>query len=114
MALLRIGALPEGEVAAMAAFHGQELPRIIAAMAQTRDTLTLVFAPADHGHRAWRAAAVASLARARAPRRINAVASDDEPAIVRAAAYLEGAHGVTGQVLVLDGAGAGPVVSLAR
>ena len=73
----------------------------------------IIFAPADHTHRAWRLAAVQGLARALAPRRVNALASDSEAAITAALAYLEGAAGLTGQYLPLDDAGAGLVVSSA-
>jgi hypothetical protein len=48
-----------------------------------------VFPAADHSHRGWRLAAVQGLAREHAPRRVNAVASDDEAAIAAAARYLE-------------------------
>ena len=70
----------------------------------------MVFAPADHTHRAWRLAVVQGLARELAPRRVNALASRDEAAITAALAYLESAAGLTGQYLPLDDAGAGPVV----
>jgi hypothetical protein len=109
--LFAVEDLPAAPLAASATFHARELPRLIAAMAQNRDPLMLVFAPADHTHRAWRLAAVQSLARARAPRRVNAVASDDAAAIAAAARYLDDADGVTGQYLPLDGHGAGEVVS---
>jgi hypothetical protein len=75
--------------------------------------LVLVFPPADHTHSAWRLAAVESLAREQAPRRVNAVASADEAAIAAALAYLVKAEGVTGQYLPLDSAGAGAVLSSA-
>jgi hypothetical protein len=110
MALFRVDPLPDDPLAASATFHGRELPRIIAAMAGTRDPLTLVFEPASHAHRGWRLAAVQSLARARKPRRVNAVEAVDEGSIRAAERYLEAADGVTGQLLPLDGHGAGPVV----
>lgn len=113
MSLLRIAGLPDDPLAAAATFHGQWLPQVIAHLGRERGPVTLVFAPADHTHRAWRLAAVQSLARKLAPRRINAVASDDQPAIDAAAAYLDGADGVTGQLLLLDSLGAGDVVRLA-
>jgi molybdopterin biosynthesis enzyme len=110
MALLRVEALPGNPLAAAATFHGRELPRIIAALGGTRDALTIVFAPADHTHSGWRLAVVQELARQRAPRRVNAVAGDDEAAIVAADRYLEAANGVTGQLLPLDSHGAGAMV----
>ena len=41
------------------------------------------------------------LARAAAPARVNAIAGNDEAAIAEALAYLEGAPGVTGQLLAV-------------
>ena len=94
-------------LAAAAAFYARVAPLVEAA----GDTsLTLLFAPADHTHRGWRGAAVASLARMAAPRRINAIVADDTAAIAAALAYLEAAPGVTGQLLLLDSQGAGEVV----
>jgi hypothetical protein len=104
MALLRVGALPEGALDAAAAFHAEVLPK-------ARDTLigedlTLVFGPAAPEHRGWRLAAVQQLAREHAPLRVNALESDDEEAIAAAAAYVREAPGLTGQLLPLDGTGA--------
>lgn len=101
--LFRVGELAAKPLAAAAAFYGEVLPRIEAALME--DTM-LVFAPADHTHRAWRLAAVQELARKHAPRRVNAVISDDEAAIAAAEQYLASAPGVTGQLLALDGHGA--------
>jgi molybdopterin biosynthesis enzyme len=75
------------------------------------DSILLVFAPADHTHRAWRLAAVQALALAHVPLRINAVASDEEHAVVEVRRYLSSAPGVTGQYWALDGNGAGEVLS---
>jgi len=107
----RVGDLPAAPLAAAATFHARELPRLIAAFAQDRDPVTIVFPPADHSHRGWRLAAVQSLARARAPRRVNAVAGDDAAAIAATVRYLDGADGVTGQYWPVDGNGAGEVLS---
>jgi hypothetical protein len=41
---------------------------------------------------------------------VNALESDDEAAIAAAAGWLTDAGGVTGQLLPLDGTGAGPVL----
>lgn len=102
--LLRIAPLPDDPVAAAAAFHRDELPRILEQVAAA-GVLTLAFAPADHRHRGWRLAAVQSLAReaasAASARRINAVSGGDEAAIGAAVRYLERAEGVTGQLLAL-------------
>ncbi len=113
MALRRIGLLPDKALAASARFHAQVLPEVLAAIRSSDhggDPLTLVFAPADHTHRGWRLAVVQQLAREYAPLRVNALVSDDETAIVAAAAYLERTDGVTGQMLILDGAGAEEVI----
>ena len=75
------------------------------------EDILLVFPAADHTHHDWRLAAVQQLARDSAPARVNAVAADDEAAIAAAARYLAEAPGLTGQLLALDIAGAGPVVS---
>lgn len=111
MALFRVGPLPEGALAASARFYGEVLPRVLEELADGAPHVTLVFEPADYTHRAWRLAAVQQLARDHAPRRVNAVTSDNEKAIAAAVRYLETAEGVTGQVLVLDAAGAGEVLS---
>ncbi len=97
MTLLRVGPLPDEPLDAAARFHAEILPRI----APGEAALTLVFTPADHTHRGWRLAAVQSLARRWAPRRVNAVASADEVAIAAADTYLNAAPGVTGQYLPL-------------
>ncbi|WP_254514984.1 Rossmann fold domain-containing protein [Novosphingobium sp. G106] len=110
MALLRVGALPDEALAAAAEFHAVVLPRVLAEL-QGAKTLTLVFAPADHTHRAWRLAAVQGLARQHAPVRVNALAGDDEAAIGAALSYLDKAEGVTGQYLLLDGNGAVALLS---
>lgn len=102
---VEVGPLGEPALAAAARFHAEFLPRLPSA-----PTLTLVFSPADHTHTGWRLAAVQQLAREHAPRRINAVASDDPSAIERACQWLESAPGMTGQYLPLDSHGAGPVV----
>ncbi|MDP3908138.1 Rossmann fold domain-containing protein [Novosphingobium sp.] len=105
MEVLRITDLPPEPLAAAAQFHGE----VVATLPHDADLL-LVFPPADHTQREWRAAAVAALARAHAPRRINAVASDSDAGIASALAYLSGAAGITGQYLPLDDAGAGTVL----
>ena len=109
--LLRVGPLPQDALAAAAMFHAEVLPRVLAALDEGAAALTLVFDPAGHADTAWRLAAVQALARARAPARINALASADDVAIAAAASYIASAPGLTGQYLVLDGAGAGPVVN---
>ncbi len=75
--------------------------------------MAIIFPPADHTHRAWRLAAVQTLAREHAPLRVNALASADPAAIESALAYLEAAPGLTGQYLTLDSLGAGDVLTSA-
>jgi len=110
MARFDVGPLPDGALAAAAEFHARVLPKVDAKLADTADSCILVFPPADHTHRAWRLAAVQGLARAHAPLRVNAVAGDDPATIVAALAYLDSAHGVTGQLLPLDAVGAGGAI----
>lgn len=61
----------------------------------------ILFDPADHTHRSWRLAMVQELARAAAPRRVNAIVGDDADAFRKTIAYLDSAPGVTGQLFVL-------------
>ena len=93
--------LPEAAGAAAARFYERDRPAI-AALPDA--TVTLVFAPAPYDHRGWRKAAIADLARAHAPRRINGVAGEGA-AVGEALAYLAGAEAVTGQYLPLAGDG---------
>ena len=111
MLRIDVTGLPDLPSAAAAAFHRDWLGRAQASL--EGDNLTLVFAPADHTHNGWRLAAVQMLAREHAPRRVNAVASDDPAGIAAALDYLGAAGGITGQYLPLDSAGAGAVVSTA-
>ncbi|MFM6930763.1 MAG: Rossmann fold domain-containing protein [Novosphingobium sp.] len=104
---MRVGPLPDDALDAASTFHAEVLPRL---RALPDAVITCVFPPADHGHADWRRAAIQSLAREIAPRRVNAVASDDEAAIASADACLTGADGVTGQYLPLDSEGAGKVL----
>lgn len=114
MSSLRVGPLPEAPLDAAAAFHGEWLARVREAAAHAPEHLTLIFVPADHTHSVWRLAAVQELAREHAPKRINALESDEEPAIHAALAYIALADGLTGQVLPLDGNGAGEVIQAAQ
>ncbi len=111
MASVRIEGLPPEPLAAAAVFHAEWLPRLSAA---SDVDLVLVFPTADHTHRAWRLAAVQGLARTAVPKRVNALAGDDEASIAAGLAWFAAAPGVTGQYLVLDGAGAGAVIGSGR
>ncbi|WP_374531788.1 Rossmann fold domain-containing protein [Novosphingobium sp.] len=106
MRIVRIEGLPDDPLAASARFHAQDLP----ALPAPSEDLLLVFPEADHTHKAWRLAAVQSLARAAVSHRVNAVSGGGEAAVSAAAAYLAAAPGVTGHLLVLDDAGAGAVL----
>lgn len=105
MEVLGASGLPDGALDASAAFFAHVLPQARAACAD--GDVCIVFDPADHTHKAWRLAAVQSLAREAAPGRVNAVASGDDAAIAAALDYLARAPGVTGQLFALDGQGAG-------
>jgi hypothetical protein len=107
--LLRVGVLPDEALAAATQFHAQVLPRVLDAAARG-DDLVLVFDPADHTHRDWRNGVVRSLGRQFAPVRVNAIAGNDEAAVAAAAEYLSRAPGLTGQLLPVDGTGAGPML----
>lgn len=112
MKRIAVDDLPEDPLSAASVFHQHWLPYAEDALA-AGDDLLLVFAAADHTHRAWRLAAVAGLARKHAPLRVNAVAGTGE-ALAQAEQYLAAAPGVTGQYLPLDGEGAGNPVGAAR
>lgn len=107
MEVVRIEGLPDDPLSAAAHFHAA----IASGLAERQGDIVLVFASSDHLNRGWRVAAVQALARAVAPRRFNAVAGGTADAVESAIAYLKSAAGVTGHYLVLDGAGAGPVLA---
>jgi hypothetical protein len=111
MAVLRVGTLPQGALDAAAVFHAEVLPGLRVQLDAAADHLVLVFGPADPDHRGWRLAMVRDLARQYAPVRVNALVSDDETAILAAARYCADAPGLTGHMLVLDGKGAGGLLS---
>ena len=97
MKTLHVSTLPAAPLDAAASFYRDHLARCRVAAGD----LAIVLPAADHTHRAWRLAAVQELARAAAPRRVNAVSGAGEAAIGEALAYLAAAPGLTGQVLVL-------------
>jgi hypothetical protein len=103
MRILAVEGLPQGALAAAAAFHAEFLPQAEAAL--SGDDLLLVFGPGDHTQRGWRLAVVQALARDFAPRRVNAIEGGDDAAREAAVAYVAGAAGLTGQVLALDSQG---------
>ena len=99
-AVLRVEGLPGAPLDAAAAFHHVWLP--LARDALSGGDLLLVFASADHSHRAWRLAAVQELAREAAPKRVNGVVGDASTAIDQAAEWLARAPGITGQLLAVE------------
>lgn len=103
---VRIDDLPEGALDAAELFHCTWRARLDAALADA-DELAIILPPATHQHGDWRKAAARDLARAHTPKRVNIVVGEDQPAISAVLAYLEKAPGVTGQVLSVDGIGAG-------
>lgn len=107
-AVVRIEGLPATALEAAAAFHADHLATVRHAL-ESADSLVIVLPYAPHDHAAWRRAMVQDLARAYAPRRVNAVTGDGAEviAIAAATAWLEHAPGVTGQLLDVDGQGAG-------
>ena len=110
MARLQVSSLPELPSAAAAEFHRMIMPQAAELLSGEVQCLTLLFAPAEHTHHAWRLAAVQALAREHAPARVNAIAGGGRAAVSAALTYLEAAGGVTGQYLPLDDVGAGPVI----
>lgn len=105
MKRLIVDDLPSNPLGAAGVFHQHWLHHVETTLSGGEDVM-LCFAPADYTHREWRRAIIVGLARAHAPRRINAVAG--EGAVLDAFEnYLAAAPGVTGQYLEGDGAGAG-------
>jgi hypothetical protein len=109
-ALLHVKGLSDSALTAAAQFHAEILPQALNVLVGGED-LVLAFPAADHTHKGWRLAVVQQLARDAAPLRVNGLAGGDAAAVAAAVAYLAAAPGVTGQVLVLDGDGAGEVHS---
>ena len=103
---LAVGPLPSDPPAAAAMFHAEVLPKVLAALDGGAQLVTLLFDPAPHAHSAWRLAAVQTIAAARPPARINAIAGNDAAGIAATETFLADSPGVTGQYLVLDGRGA--------
>lgn len=105
--ILHLGPFPVGAGEAAAAFYRRDMAVIGAELVKTPASLTLVLRPADADHHGWRRAAVADLARAHAPVRINAVVGDDPAALDAVCAWIERSPGITGQTFGVDGHGGG-------
>ena len=101
--------LPADPLTAAQAFHADALPRLLAQPGGA-GALTLLLPPLPYQQTGWLLAALQSLARARAPQRINAVAGA-EPARGSIAQWLEGAEAITGQLIHADGSTATGMVS---
>ena len=100
-AVLRIEGLPESALDAAAAFHAEWLPRARQLLG-TDEALALVLPAATYDHRGWRLAVVQNLAREAAPKRVNAVAGEQEQAIAETLDWLARSPGITGQLLAID------------
>lgn len=105
--VLRIEGLPDGALDAAAAFHALHMPKVRDALDGKAGALALVFPHAAYDHAGWRKAAIADLARSAAPKRVNGVTGKDAEALAATLDWLEQAPGITGQLLPVDGAGAG-------
>jgi hypothetical protein len=110
MPVIRVEQKSDDPLTESAAFHAAVLPEILAAIAADQGDLVLVFPADSHAQRDWRRAMIATLAREKAPVRVNGVAGDDEAAIVAGLRYLAAAPAITGHYLSLDGSGAGSVL----
>jgi hypothetical protein len=99
---IHVPALPEAPLDAAQWFYQHVVPTLRPPPETPAEcSITVVFAHADHTHRAWRLAVVQELARELAPLRLNAIAGDDHRGVGEALAYLQKAPGVTGQLLEL-------------
>jgi hypothetical protein len=99
--MLRIEGLPQDSLDAAAAFHSEWLGKVRRALVEA-GPVVLVFPATSYDHRGWRLAVVQDLAREAAPKRVNAIAGDDESAIAGTAEWLAQAPGVTGQLLAIE------------
>ena len=102
-AVIRIEALPAAPLAAAARFYAGELATIEGALAAAPASLAVVFPSLHQGHRGWIREAIAALARAHAPVRVNGVVAGLAATTTAIIAWLETAPGITGQLFVADG-----------
>jgi len=110
MPVIRVEQQSDDPLAESAAFHAEVLPAVLSAIAMGQGDLVLVFSADSHAQRDWRRATIATLAREKAPVRVNGLAGDDEAAIAAGLRYLAAAPAITGHYLPLDGSGAGSVL----
>lgn len=73
-----------------------------AAIEQSAESLAILLPGAPNAHDDWRRAMVRDLARAHAPKRINAIGGGSPEARAAALAFVDKAPGVTGQYFPLD------------
>lgn len=71
-------------------------------LAEEHDCVTVIFGGSDKARTVWRRAAIESLAREQAPKRINGISGGQQDRIMATSRYLASAHGITGQVLLLS------------
>ncbi|ARU16306.1 Rossmann fold domain-containing protein [Croceicoccus marinus] len=110
-AVLEIELAGADPLAAAAVFHQHHLPQAVALVAEGCRSIVLRFDHAEPKPHRWREEAIAALARAAAPARVNAVApalaAPDEDAMRAAIAFLHANGGVTGQLLIAGTLGGG-------
>ncbi len=107
--VMQVYGLPAEPLDAADVFHDRVAPMLLDAISQLEreSDLVVLFEPAGPDHRAWRSAVVQDLARAAAPNwRCNALVAARDADVTEVLGYLAAAPGVTGQMLVLDGASA--------
>lgn len=98
--VLEIGGLPDGGLAASAAFYREFLEDAEALLAETdTDALAILLPAAGPDHDDWRQTLARDLARAHTPKRVNVVGADEDGVKSDLLAYLRDAPGVTGHYL---------------
>lgn len=92
--------LPEGGIAASAAFMAEHLEPARAAIGRgEEDSLAIILPAASSDERDWRTALARDLARAHTPARVNVIAGTHAEKLAALLGYLANAKGVTGQYL---------------
>ncbi len=103
-AVLEVELAGADPLAAAAVFHQVHLPRVVALVAEGHRSIVLQFDHAEEKPHRWRREAVAALARAAVPARVNGAAPasphGDEDAMRATIAFLHVNEGVTGQLLI--------------
>ena len=103
-AVLEVELAGADPLAAAAVFHQVHLPRAVALVAEGCQSIVLQFDHAEEKPHRWRREAVAALARAAVPARVNGVAPASaggcEDALKATIAFLHANEGVTGQLLI--------------